>query len=210
MQEDKLDPTIIKIKKADDGSTSWIIIMVSIVLLTFVVIGLCIRFFYYQSKKDIIEAEQRVKARNEFSAQLEKDEMKKAKMTQVADRTSAAKLMSGKKCDPDFQQVAGDSQDHHVNMIPEYADQYDPNQDFAIFQVGNKTTGGVMTMQEKMNVAENVINNNSSDEEEVPSTTADKLSLANSTSSRPSSSGSSNNSQKRLTFDNVSQNLPED
>lgn len=210
VQEDKLDPTIIKIKKADDGSTSWIIIMVSIVLLTFVVIGLCIRFFYYQSKKDIIEAEQRVKQRNEFSAQLEKDEMKKSKMTQVADRTSAAKLMSGKKCDPDFQQVAGDSQDHHVNMIPEYADQYDPNQDFAIFQVGNKATGGVMTMQEKMNVAENVINNNSSDEEEVPSTTADKLSLANSTSSRPSSSGSSNNSQKRLTFDNVSQNLPED
>ena len=95
-------------------------------------------------------------------------------------------------------------------MILEYGDQYDPNQDFAIFQVGNKTTGGVMTMQEKMNVAENVVNDNSSDEEEVPSTTADKLSLANSTSSRPSSSGSSNNSQKRLTFDNVSQNLPED
>jgi hypothetical protein len=67
-----------------------------------------------------------------------------------------------------------------------------------------------MTMQEKMNVAENVVNNNSSDEEEVPSTTADKLSLANSTNSRPSSSGSSNNSQKRLTFDNVGQNLPED
>jgi len=64
-------------------------------------------------------------------------------------------------------------------------------------------------MQEKMNVAENVVNDNSSDEEEVPSTTADKLSLANSTSSRPSS-GSSNNSQKRLTFDNVGQNLPED
>ena len=134
----------------------------------------------------------------------------KAKTTQVADRTSAAKLMSGKKCDPDFQQVAGDSVSIEVGVVPQYADQYDPNQDFAIFQVGNKTTGGVMTMQEKMNVAENVINNNSSDEEEVPSTTADKLSLANSTSSRPSSSGSSNNSQKRLTFDNVSQNLPED
>ena len=131
VQQDKLDPTIIKIKKADDGSTSWIIIMVSIVLLTFVVIGLCIRFFYYQSKKDIIEAEQRLKQRNEFSAQLEKDELKKSKMTQVADRTSAAKLMTGKKCDPDFQQVAGDSLS--VNMVPEYADQYDPNQDFAIF-----------------------------------------------------------------------------
>lgn len=103
-------------------------------------------------------------------------------------------------------------------MIPEYCDQYDPNQDFAIFQVGSNGQGGVMNLQEKMNVADNV--NNSSDEEETaaPSTSvANKMSLANSTTSsgevlksRPSSSGSSSNSQKRLTFDNLGQDLPED
>ena len=101
-------------------------------------------------------------------------------------------------------------------MIPEYAEQYDPNQDFAIFAVGNKATGGVMTMQEKMNVADNV--NNSSDEEDwgVESTSAaNKTSLANQGDimrSRPSSSNSSQNSEKRLTFDNLpmGHNLPED
>jgi hypothetical protein len=51
-------------------------------------------------------------------------------------------------------------------MAPEYAEQYDPNQDFGIFQVSNGATGGVMSMQEKMNIADNVNNNSSSDEDE--------------------------------------------
>lgn len=107
-------------------------------------------------------------------------------------------------------------------MIPEYCDQYDPNQDFAIFQVGNGATGGVMNLQEKMNVADNVNNSSDEDDTAAPKSTsvANKLSLANSTNSsgefiksRPSSSGSSSNSQKRLTFDSLppnGQDLPED
>lgn len=97
-------------------------------------------------------------------------------------------------------------------MAPEYAEQYDPNQDFGIFQTSNAATGGVMTMQEKMNIADNV--NSSSDEEDdaVESTTADKLSLANQgeiLNARPSSTSSS---EKRLTFNNMpsSPALPED
>lgn len=35
-----------------------------------------------------------------------------------------------------------------------YAQQYDPNNDFAIFGVGNSKLGGVQTMQEKMNMAD--------------------------------------------------------
>jgi hypothetical protein len=48
-EQDKLDPTIIKIKAADDGSTSWIIIMISIVLLSLVLVIFCFRYFYYKS-----------------------------------------------------------------------------------------------------------------------------------------------------------------
>ena len=40
--------------------------------------------------------------------------------------------------------------------IDEYEAQYDPNNDFAIFGVGDQTRGGVQTMQEKMNLADDV------------------------------------------------------
>jgi len=44
----------------------------------------------------------------------------------------------------------------------EYQDQYDPNQDFAIFGIGDKTKGGIQSMQEKMNMADGVSKEGSS------------------------------------------------
>lgn len=46
----------------------------------------------------------------------------------------------------------------------EYEAQYDPNNDFAIFGVGDHTNGGLQTMKEKMNLADN--KEESSEEEE--------------------------------------------
>lgn len=40
--------------------------------------------------------------------------------------------------------------------IGEYEAQYDPNNDFAVFEVGDKTRGGLQSMQEKMNIADSV------------------------------------------------------
>ena len=37
---------------------------------------------------------------------------------------------------------------------PQYEQQYDPNNDFAIFGIGDKSRGGLQTMQEKMNLAD--------------------------------------------------------
>lgn len=37
-----------------------------------------------------------------------------------------------------------------------YEEQYDPNQEFRIFGIGDKTRGGIQTMQEKMNMADEV------------------------------------------------------
>jgi len=178
-----MDPTVIKIKAVGDGSTSWIIIMVSIVLLTLVLVLLCFRYFYYQSKKEILDAERRIQKKNEFAMELEKDENMKKDDKSRYSQVSAAQLVSGKKVN--YDSVKDSSVESHqvVSMIPEYADQYDPNQDFAIFQVGNKTTGGVMTMQEKMNVADNI--NESSEEEDdtimaqSTSAAATKLSVSN-------------------------------
>lgn len=37
-----------------------------------------------------------------------------------------------------------------------FEEQYDPNQEFRIFGIGDKTKGGVQSLQEKMNMADDV------------------------------------------------------
>lgn len=49
----------IYIKKADDGTTRWIIITAAVVLLGVIIAGLVVRFLYLQAKKDVIQAEVR-------------------------------------------------------------------------------------------------------------------------------------------------------
>mmetsp|Transcript_713 Transcript_713/g.1316 ORF Transcript_713/g.1316 Transcript_713/m.1316 type:complete len:86 (-) Transcript_713:242-499(-) len=39
----------------------------------------------------------------------------------------------------------------------DYQQQYDPNQDFAVFGVGSGATGGIQNLQEKINLGDNVI-----------------------------------------------------
>jgi hypothetical protein len=43
--------------------------------------------------------------------------------------------------------------------------QYDPNNDFAIFGVGNDRLGGIQNMQEKMNMADKAQSESSEEEE---------------------------------------------
>jgi len=46
-----------------------------------------------------------------------------------------------------------------------YEEQYDPNQEFRIFGVGDKTKGGIQSLQEKMNMADDVDSDKSSESE---------------------------------------------
>lgn len=48
-----------------------------------------------------------------------------------------------------------------------YEQQYDPNQDFQIFTIGNQKLGGVQSLQEKMNMADQN-SSSSSEEEDLP------------------------------------------
>merc|ERR1719460_1946610 len=50
--------------------------------------------------------------------------------------------------------------------IEEYEVQYDPNNDFAIFGIGDPTRGGIQTMKEKMNLADGVKEADSSSDED--------------------------------------------
>lgn len=47
-----------------------------------------------------------------------------------------------------------------------YEEQYDPNQEFRIFGIGDKTKGGVQSLQEKMNMADDVSGQSSDSDEE--------------------------------------------
>lgn len=47
-----------------------------------------------------------------------------------------------------------------------YEEQYDPNQEFRIFGIGDKTKGGVQSLQEKMNLADDAGSGSSSDDEQ--------------------------------------------
>jgi len=49
-----------------------------------------------------------------------------------------------------------------------FEEQYDAHQDFQVFGVGDKTKGGVMSLQEKMNLADDVNEEDSSSEDEGP------------------------------------------
>jgi len=135
------------IKKADDGQTSWIIISSSFVLLGVVVAGLLVRWFFIQAKKDLISAEMRKKGKADLDHEIEMDAQKK-----------------------NFEELPQETCVTQSGAKPEqYEQQYDPNNDFAIFNVGNQAVGGLMSIKEKMNVADNVNKNEdeTSDEEEA-------------------------------------------
>lgn len=83
-----------------------------------------------------------------------------------------------------------------VRLENEYEAQYDPNNDFAIFGVGDPTRGGIQTMQEKMNLADGVKDAGDSsdesddDDDESMHRKDSKLSTQVQTNIHPSSRGS--------------------
>lgn len=145
----------IYIKKAEDGTTQWIIITAAVVLLGLVIAGVVARFFYMQAKKDVIQAELRQKRKTDLDNEVEMDSA--MKNLKYEDKT-----ISSKKGDKQFTQIVS---------VDQYQQQYDPNNDFAIFNVGNDKMGGVQTLQEKMNLADvnkSQVDSSSEEEEQVP------------------------------------------
>lgn len=77
MQAEEVEREKIFIKKAEDGTTSWIIITVAVMLLGAVIAGLVVRFLFLQAKNDVIQAEVRQKKKAELDAEIEMDSAKK-------------------------------------------------------------------------------------------------------------------------------------
>jgi len=58
--------------------------------------------------------------------------------------------------DKSYGEVNRSSNVHSQRGAEEYEVQYDPNNDFAIFGIGDKTQGGIQNLKEKMNLADGV------------------------------------------------------
>ena len=71
------------------------------------------------------------------------------------------------------------------SSIEEYGRQYDPNNDFAIFNIGDKTKGGIQSLKEKMNLADDVENEELSEDENRIVPNSKTLSESNKNSNSP-------------------------
>lgn len=121
-----------------------------------------------------------------------------------------------------YGKVQRDSHAYATNKesIDEYEVQYDPNNDFAIFGIGDQTRGGVQTLKEKMNLADDNQKGNedsSSDEDNSVQRKNSKLStqvitnLNQTPSSRGNSGASSQDTADKLVNHDLEENdLPED
>lgn len=100
--------------------------------------------------------------------------------------------------------------DVNIKIAPEdYGTQYDPNNDFAVFGVGDPTRGGVQSMKEKMNLADAVDEVQDSSDETSPMNAEHQTnSQSNSHTALPQSSDAKQ--QSVPSFDIVDENdLPE-
>lgn len=135
---------VVMIEAEKDNKAVLIPIALSVVLV--VILAICVRQLMNKSDKEQLkEASNRaMKIKNMNEQELAE--------SNVIDLGATAKQN-------DYGQVNRDScaQTFEQSMrggMDEYATQYDPNNDFAVFGVGDKTRGGVMSMKEKMNLAD--------------------------------------------------------
>jgi hypothetical protein len=99
-------------------------------------------------EEEIREAEQRAMRIRDLHDQ----ELSDCKKSNVIDLGAAMKSN-------DYDAVGRDSKCQSMDFsikvgVEDYAQQYDPSNDFAVFGVGDETRGGVQSMKEKMNLAD--------------------------------------------------------
>lgn len=85
----------------------------------------CARFFFLKSTNAKLDVQRDILKMNE-----KKKEEKAQELSNVKDFNTESKINQ------------------------EYEQQYDPNNDFAIFGIGNTAMGGIQDMKEKMNMAD--------------------------------------------------------
>lgn len=152
------DSKITIIEGTDNTSLMIIIIASSTVVL--LLLGLLARFFWNKMREQKARAEQ-IKATQK---NLNRGKIQVLpKRGDFNSKSSKVDVGQTQQIDDNSPQDPINSQDLSGEI---YEEQYDPNQEFRIFGIGDKTKGGVQSLQEKMNMADDVSGDSSSEEEE--------------------------------------------
>lgn len=86
--------------------------------------------------------------------------------------------MNHKKDKKKVEPVGSNGSNEEDDRLEIFEEQYDANQEFRIFGIGDKTKGGVQSLQEKMNMADDVQDGDSSDSNEQSDDGYDKQATA--------------------------------
>lgn len=142
-------------------NTSMLIIIIGSSSVVLLLLGLLARFFWNKMR------EQKARAEQIKNTQQNLNKGKIQVMPKRGEFNAKAKVdhsPGAQQMDDNSPQDPINPGDLSANEI--YEEQYDPNQEFRIFGIGDKTKGGVQSLQEKMNMADNVSGEGSSSEEE--------------------------------------------
>lgn len=126
-----------------------VIVAVALGVIILIIVGLCFKKFALRQKQQVIELEEQIKrAKN---------------VVEPKDPSKDLNVLVAAQAKQNYNMVNRDS------IMPEdviqYEPQYDPNNDFKIFGVGDQKTGGIQDMKEKMNMADAKEQDSSSESE---------------------------------------------
>lgn len=195
------DPEVINLDTDKDSKTLLIPIVLS--ALVVILIAVCVRQAMSKSKEEQLrDAEQRAMRVRDLNDQELSD--CKANVVNLGDAMKQNQ----------YDKINRDSMVNTFDVsikggVEDYGTQYDPNNDFAVFSVGDPTRGGVQSLKEKMNLADAINEAEDSSDETSPMNANDKTnSQSNSHSALPQMSDQKQNPVP--SFDVNVNDLPED
>lgn len=150
------DKEITIIEANDDTSVVIIVIAVSILLVLVLLAGA--RYLYNRMRSEKAKAEQIKNTQKNLHRDGQIRVIPRGKGFE-------SKIQSGVEAEEGDAQVPEGADKNEYNAEV-YEEQYDPNQEFRIFGIGDKTKGGVQSLQQKMNMADEVSEEGSSSEEQ--------------------------------------------
>jgi len=128
------------------------------IVLIFVAIVAC-RYFKNKADANLHLAQARAKRAKDFNGSISPAPTDPGLKDVLGEQELANLGKLGFKLGDDLQEYGEVNQRTAHSILPsqgpeQYEQQYDPNNDFAIFGVGDKSRGGLQTMKEKMNLAD--------------------------------------------------------
>lgn len=202
-----VDPEVIHLDKEKDPFV--VIVPITLSVIVIIIGAITCRYCMNKKSRDLVEAEQRAKRAVDFKINPIAESYD-VNEKELADLKNLKKQL-GDDLKQNYGSLPRDSLHPSINVEPcEYEAQYDPNNDFAIFGVGDPTRGGVQNLKEKMNLADGVKEADSSSDDESNSVHRSTKVNSGSNGLTGAGTGSGENSQtssaKMLNIEDVDDN----